>query len=85
MHCASCCQNRGAPRRKCQPNDLMAGHFQACFACWRDLHNAAFSSEGSGHIQIAIGIKCKALRTPQPAVVMCHVPLLVDPINAIKA
>ena len=85
MHCASCCQNRGAPRRKCQPNDLVAGHFQTGFARWCDLYNTSFSRQGSSYIQIAVCIKCKALGTPQPAVVMCHVPLRIDPLNAIKA
>src|SRR4029077_19692347 len=84
MNCAVGGQNHRAPLGKGQTNQTRSCNGQGCFAGGRDLDNAAFARERSGHVEIAFRIEGHALGTSQTTEKSRHVALRCDLVNAIK-
>src|SRR5208283_1080953 len=68
-----------------QSDQALAGDFEVGLALGSDLHDAAFSGERSGDIDIALDIQRQPLRTPETAVEHGHGSVRVDLINAVEA
>ena len=68
MHGPGCCQHDRSPGRETQAHKIVSRNFQRGFSFGSDFYDAAFARQGSGHIQIAIGIEGKALRPAQSAI-----------------
>src|ERR1019366_10484060 len=71
-------------RSERQSDQALAGDFEAGLALRSDLHNAAFSGERGGDIDIALDIKSQALRTSQTTVEHGHGAVRIDFVDAVE-
>src|SRR5580698_2028103 len=85
MHRVCSRQNHASSRSKSQSHQSVTCNFQAGFAIWRNLHDAALSGERGRNVQIACGVKSQPLRTSQAAEERVHGPLRINLVDAIKA
>src|ERR1035437_3337794 len=85
MHGAVGGENGRLTRSEGQSDQALAGNFEVGLAFWSDLHDAAFSSERGGDIDIALDIKSQTLRTSQTAVEHGHGSVGVDFVDGVEA
>src|SRR5437868_9367279 len=78
-------EDGGTSGSKGQADQAMPGYFERGLLGGVDLHNAAFTTEGSRDIQVAVRVECHALRTSQATVENGYRSLRGDAIDGIKA
>src|SRR5579859_746744 len=78
-------QNGRLAGSESQSDQSLAGDFEVGLALGSDLHDAAFSGQRSGDVDVAFDIESQALRTSQSAVKHGHGSVRVDLINAVEA
>ena len=78
-------QYRGTPRRTRDADQSVPRDLERGFPIRRYFHDAAFSGEGSGYIEIAVDIEGQTLRTTEPPVEGSDVAVRVDLVHAIEA